>query len=315
VKTYRYADLVLSSSLALPELPAAGARRSGEAAIAFEVTTSSPPEPEACRWVDFPDGDGRDAPPAVARTDGGFLLRFPAAADFLISADATRVVCSPHGAQAAEAIRHLLLDQVLPRVVAHLGRLVLHAGAVTLESATLAIVGTSGVGKSTLIAGFHRAGFHALTDDGFIVMVNDTGCTGLALYTGLRLWPPSIAGLDIDPAETEPMDSRSAKRRVRLPAAGAPAPEPLIALFVLTPPPNEDEVQDVTIAPLSARDACVELLRASFQLDIGNPQGAAGHLENAALVAGRLPVFALSYPRDYALLPRVREAILRCLEP
>lgn len=314
MKSYRYADLVLSSSLALPELPAAGARRSGEAAIAFGVTTSSPPEPEADRWVDFPVGDSREAPPAVARTEGGFLLRFPAAADFLISADATRVVCSPHGAQAAEAIRHLLLDQVLPRVVAHLGRLVLHAGAVTLESATLAIVGTSGVGKSTLIAGFHRAGFHALTDDGLIVMVDDTGCTGLALYPGLRLWPPSIAGLDIDPAETVPMDSRSAKRRVRLPAASAPAPRPLIALFVLTPPPNEDEVHDVTIAPLSARDACVELLRASFQLDIGSPHRAAGHLETAALVARRLPVFTLSYPRDYSRLPVVREAILRCLE-
>ncbi|HSO21615.1 MAG TPA: hypothetical protein VLT81_01835 [Chondromyces sp.] len=279
------------------------------------MITSSPPEPEAGRWVDFPIGDGREAPPAVARTDGGYLLRFPTEADFLISPDASRVVCSPHGAQAEKTIRHLLLDQVLPRVVAHRGRLVLHAGAFELTGAAVAVVGASGLGKSTLIAGFHRAGFHALTDDGLIVMVDDTGCTGLALYPGLRLWPPSIAGLDIEPAETVPMDSRSAKRRVRLPAAGAPAPRPLIALFVLTPPPNEDEVQDVTMAPLSARDACVELLRASFQLDIGSPHRAAGHLETAALVAGRLPVFTLSYPREYALLPGVREAILRSLEP
>jgi hypothetical protein len=266
-------------------------------------------------WIDFPPVGSYSKPLRVARSAGGFLVRFPTLADFFVSDDGRRIDCRPLAGSAPETVRHLLLDQVLPRVVAHRGRLVLHAGAVELKGAAVAAVGASGLGKSTLIAGFHRAGFHALTDDGLIVMVDDTGCTGLALYPGLRLWPPSIAGLDIEPAETVPMDSRSAKRRVLLPEAGAPAPQPLIALFVLTPPPNENGVQDVTIAPLSARDACVELLRASFQLDIGSPRRAAGHLETAALVAGRLPVFTLSYPRDYTLQPGVREAILRCLGP
>ena len=315
MKSYRYADLVLSSSPALPELPAAGARRSGEAAIAFEVTTSSPPEPEAATWVDFPFGDGREAPPAVARKDGGFLLRFPATADFLISTDATRVVCSPHGEQAAETIRHLLLDQVLPRVLAHRGRLVLHAGAVEIDGAAVAVVGASGLGKSTLVAGFHEAGFHALTDDGLIVTVTDMGSTCLALYPGLRLWPSSAARLGVDSAGTLPMSGTSTKYRIPLPAAEEAQPRPLASAIILSPPPDDDDVRHVTLTRLSPRDACVELLRASFQLDIGNPRRAAGHLETAAQVADRLPVYALGYPRDYSRLPEVREAILRSLEP
>lgn len=313
--TYVCADLILASSMALPELQVAGRGSQADELIVFEISKGTLSEPDPDSWIEFPPVSSRDCPLAVARTGAGLVLRFAAIADFLVSEDGARVACRPATGCPPGTIRHLLLDQVLPRVVAHRGRLVLHAGAVELKGAAVAAVGASGLGKSTLVAGFHRAGFHALTDDGLIVMVDDTGCTGLALYPGLRLWPPSIAGLDIEPAETVPMDSRSAKRRVRLPAANAPAPQRLIAVFVLTPPPNKHEVHDVTIAPLSAREACVELLRASFQLDIGNPRRAAGHLETAAQVAGRLPVFALSYPRDYSRLPQVREAILRCLEP
>lgn len=314
MRNYRYADLVLSSSLALPELPAAGDRRSGGAAIAFELTTGSPPEPEAGRWVDFPVADGREAPPAVAKTDGGFVLRFPAAADFVISGDGTRVVCSPHGEQAAETIRHLLLDLVLPRVIAHLGRMVVHAGAVGIDSAALAIVGAGGVGKSTLVASLHGAGHPALTDDGLVIAVDDDGCTCLALYPALRLWPSSLAGLQVQPTDLLPASGGFIKRRVRLNPHGTPGPRRLTSAIVLASKGEHGGGGRLSVSRLSARDACVELLRASFQLDIGDPRRAAGHLETAALVADRLPVYALSYPRDYSLLPEVREAILRSLE-
>ena len=57
------------------------------------------------------------------RLDSYNLLRFPEMADFRISEDASEIFCFPQPETSEETIRHLLLDQVLPRCLAHQERL------------------------------------------------------------------------------------------------------------------------------------------------------------------------------------------------
>jgi hypothetical protein len=113
--------------------------------------------PDGTLWTEF------------HRADGGYLLRFPQLADFLVSADACTVTCIPVPEVPEGTARHLYLNQVLPLVLSKLGKLVFHASAVEIGSHAVAFVGESGRGKSTLAASFAVSGCRFLTDDGLVV--------------------------------------------------------------------------------------------------------------------------------------------------
>jgi hypothetical protein len=122
-----------------------------------------------------------------------------------------------------------------------------------------------------------------------------------------------MAGLALGTNGDQPTGGNSSKRRLAIPKGTEGAPIKLSALFILEEGPGGGSVPRITATPLSQREACVALLRASFQLDIGNPATAARTLEQAVLVARRLPIFGLSYPREYPLLLEVHEVILEKL--
>ena len=89
------------------------------------------------------------------RIDGNYILQFPNLADFIISEHGALVQYLPKPDIPIETIRHLLLDQVIPRVLGQQGRLVIHASAVTLPNRkTIAFLGNSGQGKSTIASYF-----------------------------------------------------------------------------------------------------------------------------------------------------------------
>ena len=106
------------------------------------------------------------------------------------------------------------------------------------------------------------------------------------------------------------MASYSLKNRVTLPQNEEIDPVELAALFVLDKSGRENKEPDVSIASLSQRDACMELVRNSFQLDVSNQEQVTALFSSAAAVAERVPVFSLSYPRDFSIMPSVLEAVL-----
>src|SRR5260370_35591812 len=68
---------------------------------------------------------------ARAGTSDGYLLRFLELADFLVDRAGHHITCvSRHPATSDLTIRALLLDHVIPPVIALRGRYVLHAPAV-----------------------------------------------------------------------------------------------------------------------------------------------------------------------------------------
>lgn len=268
-------------------------------------------EPMATDWIHHWHTASGDISLSLAGIGKGFLLRFPSLADFVIDGDGSHISAWLVPENDEDTLRHLLLDQVLPRVLSHQGRLVLHASAVCVDGRVLAFVGETGSGKSTLAASLYLSGYRLLTDDGLLIQ-EEGGCIkALSCYPGLRLWPESVAVLFGESVNMKAMASYSPKNRVGLPRNNNNNQLELAALFVLRNPALGDEAVAVRVSPLSQRDACMELVRNSFQLDVSNHKKLTGLFAAASNVAERLPVFLLSYPRNFSFLPDVHEAIIQ----
>jgi hypothetical protein len=72
---------------------------------------------------------------------------------------------------------------------------------------------------------------------------------------------------------------------------------------------------EIRMQRLKVPDACMALIENSFALDPGDAGQATGRLTAASGLARAVPAFQISYPRNYEVLPTVRDAILeRCAE-
>lgn len=307
--TYRVSDLVFASRVAFPELvPVAGA--GPECTFALARRPLAPPRP---RWYHrWPLPDGTDWV-RFARSGSDYLLRFTRLADFLVSADAARVRCWPRAGTPVETVRHLFLNQVLPLVLGHRGRLVVHASAIVTPQGAVAFLGGSGRGKSTLAASFWAAGFPLVTDD--CLRIDDRGGTLVAVpsYPAVRLWPDALRRLALDAPAPRRTAHYSEKLRVTPGQTARPfalGPAPLVRLYVLADARRARGSARAGLEPLTVRDALVELIGHLYRLDIGRRDALRRDFDRLADMAGRLHMCRLRVPRGLRRLDEVREAVL-----
>ncbi len=153
---------------------------------------------------------------SVARHPLGYRFHFPALADFYVSQDGRDIRCSPAPSIPGHTIEHLLLDQVLPRVMSHHGRTVLHASAMKHGERAIIFLGDAGWGKSTLTASFCGMGLPLITDDCLLLDEGDEQVMGVGSYPGLRLWPDSLRSLDRHEDAHAHVSHYSSKQRLGL---------------------------------------------------------------------------------------------------
>lgn len=306
--TYLFCGQTIQSSIPLPELLRAD---QADAKLFFKLERPqerSIDQPWSHHWLS-PDGEKSLS---YRWQDSCHWLRFPGLADFLLSAHAERISCFPFSEMPLETIRHLLLDQVLPRCLAHQGQIMLHASAVRLELGLILLVGDSGAGKSTLAGNFHRAGHPAISDDCVWVKENDHQILAVPSYGGLRLWDDSLEVLFPSDAHTPSMAHYSSKKRVtlnkdELPESGTGIP--ILAVIVLSPA-DPISASDVSLDRLSRRETFIAMLKQTFQLDLRDLERMTRHTQALGRIVPMLPSYQLSMPRDYDLLPVVRQKIL-----
>lgn len=240
-----------------------------------------------------------------------FILDFPGQAQFSITfPDCGIVTFSASDAFLSETINHLLVDQVMPRVIAHRGDLVLHAGAVALGGRAVVVTAPSGYGKSTLTASLAADGATLIGDDALIVDSDRAGYRVRAVYPSLRLLPDSVAHLYGDAIETGMVAHYSAKRRIDLAHEGADigSNAPLALILSLGPP--DDNISARRLLPM---EACMTLISNSFALDPTDTVRARDKLVRTSALATSTPAWELRYPRDYSRLREVHEKIYELL--
>ena len=308
---YSYADITLSSMFPMAGL-LGGNGEEKSPTFTFRLLESPPSEPVAAEWLHDWRTTAGDITVSLARLAQGYLLRFPSLADFIIDQAGFGIGAWPLPGTDEDTVRHLLLDQVLPRALSRQGCLVLHASAVSVEGQALAFVGDTGRGKSTLAASLHLAGYPLLSDDGLVLRAAEGNIKAVPCYSGLRLLPESVAALFEKSPRKKAMASYSPKNRVVLPETNeAAACLDLAALFVLGKPRDGNIETGVTVVKLLQREACMALVRNAFQLDVTDHRQVGTLFSAAATAAAGVPVFSLSYHRDFSSLPAVHEAILQ----
>jgi len=247
------------------------------------------------------------------RRDTDYLLSFPQQADFHIEAGGT-INCLPAPGVAQGLLRHLLLNQVLPRYLAHTGEQLLHASAVTLANgATVAFLGESGFGKSTLASYCHLHGAQFIDDDCILLR---SGAAGLRIAGGvptLRLYPDSLRALGHNPAGFTPYADRTDK--LEMSVAGQQThlatPPILQALFLLRAPGEAPADGAVTITPAGGQVALMSLVRGAFNLNPADRNTLRQMFQHhVQLLAGGLPVYHLNFPKAHSALPQVLQALL-----
>ncbi len=307
VHLYRIFDLTLASTLPLPELPEAPR---GPPDLRCCLADSGAPEPEDIAWRHHWSDPAGAVTASIGVRGADYILRFPQTAQFEVSPVQARIRCRPAPGCPAELYRHLLLDQVVPRVLAHRGELVAHAGAALIDGACACFLGTSGAGKSTLVAALGCLGQGALADDGIILRPTEGTTVCIPSYPGARLWDDSLARLL--PSQGKPSTDQGWKRRIipQLPGKSEPR-APLAACFFLDGAASGGELR---IEPVAGPEAMMAMIQHSFQFDVTDPRHLAGQFSRLGEVLATRPgLFRLAYPHDYARLPEVCEALVRTL--
>lgn len=243
------------------------------------------------------------------RSGDGYLLRFPDLADFEVSADGTEVVAHPAEGTDEITVEHLYINQLVPLALSRQGRPAFHASAVTVPGGAVAFLGKTGMGKSTLAASFALQDAEFLTDDALLIEETTDGCLALPSHASVRLWEDSVEALVGD--DIPKAHAISYTDKARLLAGDALAysadPQPLLAAFVL----EREDVAAVDIRTLTGLDRYMAWVGNSFLLDIEDHDLLARHFEWTHRISGSVPTFALDYPRDYGILPNVRDAVRR----
>lgn len=310
---YRVSGLRVRSVFALPELCAA--RRSDKGRLPemeFSVERGTPSKRRHKLLLRQKNDDGSTWL-ECSRSGSALRFDFPGLAAFDVNASLTQVRCVASESIPAETVRHLFLDQVVPMLLAHMGREVLHASAVSTPGGASAFAGTSQSGKSTLAAAFQVSGYPALCDDCLLLGWNDAGRpTVEPSYPGLRLWDDSVAAL-FDGSPVLPAVSHySAKRRVPAAARRGARAEPLRAIY-LPSWQASGRRRAPGIERLSLRDALMALIKSSFRVDAGDRKRAVRQMDALERLVRQVPVKRLVLARDFSRLAEARDAVLEDL--
>jgi hypothetical protein len=315
-RRYQYSGTQLSIfGFELPNLAISTAIDSNAPELNVRMARSCPPL-EKIVWIHDWSSDPKKATTTMSlgRLGDRAVLSFPDAADFILSPCATSIEIAPTPEASDVTVEHLLLDQVLPRVLAWKGRLVLHGGAVMVGSEAIMFLGDTGRGKSTLTAKLASQGLQLLSDDGVVVEHSATRVCVRATYPSLRLLPDSIAHVCDTEQRYSPVAEYTDKQRIFLPPTDAnTAPQPLLRLFFLS---DDVEVSatEVIIRRLSAREVCLGILANSFELDPTDGTAASRRLDQAAKIANLVPGYSLSFPRSFGRLTEVCTFVLNTSE-
>lgn len=296
---YRFFDFTLDSDVLLPELepdssgyPVLILREGGAlSGLSADECVQDPGENDARPW------------PRVVRLDDGYVLAFGDRLSLRYSSG--RVDWARAGTLSPDTFRHALLDQALPLIAAHEGRVVVHAACAIQNRRAVLFAGPAGQGKSTLVASLLAHGWQCAADDAVALRVQGERVLVRPSYGGLRLWPDSADALGYAGGDASALSS--GKRRF----GSLPISEGELALHAIYALASADPDRIPVVQELSPRESLMALVRNSYVLDPADGGRAAAQFETLAAVVRRIGVRSLVVPHRFEVLDEIRARIER----
>jgi hypothetical protein len=237
-----------------------------------------------------------------------WLFRYPGVGEFEVDRAGGGIIARPTPDGSPELLAILLSGAVLAHLVAVDGDPMLHASAVEVGGESLAIVGPSGAGKTTLAAMLCGAGATLVTDDTLRVRLEAERVVCFRGTDRLRLRPNTEELAEIDGAETvQTVDGRLGVT----PQLASAATVPLASVVVPVP---SREATSLAIDRLSPRDALLELLRVPRVAGWRDPDPSRLYFEACSELVEAVPVARATVPWGPPFGPNIGVAILRSLD-
>lgn len=309
LNTYLFGDQILQSTVNFKQLP----RLIGAVTFSgIQIALLPAHQPADLQWLHEWKESDDSVTIGIASHELGFLLRFPELCDFILDTGQRIIQVVPHDELDEYTIEHLLVDQVLPRFLAHEGSLLLHACALNVHGRTVLFLGKSGWGKSTLAGLFHEAGYPLYSDDCVLLQLRDAHWQAIATYPSLRLYEDSIDSIFADASLLSPVSEYSDKQRITLPIDQEQLAPALHAMYFLSDPATAST--EIQITSMRPANTCIELIERSFRLDLGNRAQSRQLMTSAAELTQNTPAYRLSYPHDFENNSRLLAQIIQHIQ-
>ncbi len=238
---------------------------------------------------------------------GEFLLRIDNVARYYVS-KGNRINIEPENTGHEQDIRLFLMGSAMGALLHQRNILPVHGSAVAVNGKGVVFTGPSGVGKSTLAAGFHKQGHPLVADDICAISTGKNDRT--MLIPGLpclKLWHDTLKILDACSDNLKPVRHNRKIKKYYLPAeAICDAPLPVSSIFGLETT-NHDQFK---ITTLNGMDKIQPLIRNTFRKNfLEGLSGKEKHFETCARIASEVSIFTVMRPRSPFLLDELMELV------
>ncbi|HNX96251.1 MAG TPA: hypothetical protein PKK12_01085 [Candidatus Aminicenantes bacterium] len=279
--THRIFGLSVRSVLSLPapDLESIGGEPDVEIALGTVPETLSDAKASGLRYWSRP---------------GEFLLRVDGVARYHVQ-DGRRITIAPEPGVNTNDLLVFLMGSTMGALLHQRGILALHAGAIEANGKAILFCGKSGIGKSTLTAGFHRRGHPFLADDVCAVTMSPEGPLVLPGFSRLKLWADTLKKLDSNVNGLGSMRWRDGLEKYFLPVESShDRPIPVGAIFLLSDT-NSDRLE---VVELKGMEKVPPLINQTYRFRFLEGQGGKdGHFAQCTAVARHAPLFRVVRPR------------------
>ncbi len=293
---YRFHGLAVDSQIPLPSLLPCIPPTNADVAIRIGDTPralSNPRTQGAC----------------FAARPGEFLIWKEGVARFFVSEGREIVVEPAEGAPVSE-IQRLLLSSPTSALLLQRGGLPLQASSVAHRAGAVLFVAGPCVGKSTLAMACCTRGLKLLADDLTVVLPDSSGgCRVPPAYPAIKLWPPSLRRMGMDPDAFPRLRPELDKRVVPCVERFETQARPVAAICFL----RREEVNDPTslLAPVSPTQGVAMLMNHVYRLPFAVGLGVQASLfHQAAALARSVRLLHATQPLKGFRLAELAEQIM-----
>ena len=301
---YSVYGITLVSELSL-SLPLAAGENSADTVVRLEVAES-----EAFRSVphDLPLDPNHWLQHAVLE-NGELYMRGAEWFDFLVSSNGRRVLCRNLSNVALESFEAYLTNFAISAALVQLGEEPLHSTVIVIGGRAVGLLGASGAGKSTLASYLIERGARLLTDDMLRVTIEGGNVLGHPGPSRLKLFKEAANRYlqnPVNPARWNPLGAKLIYELSDLKIARSA--RRLSALYRLDTPMSESD-RGVALEQLTGLELFKTISASTMISRLNTPARLARQFRFAERMAGMLPVYRLSYPRNFDVFSQVAEQI------
>lgn len=291
---HRIFGLNITSSLRLPSLA---------------ITAPQPDVPDVVIiYGDTPEtlSDPRIKGVRYQAAPGEFLLRVDNVARFYVQ-DGNRITITPETGASEDDILIFLMGSAFGALLHQRNTLVLHGSAIAVNGQSVAFCGPSGIGKSTIAAGFHQRGYPFLSDDLCAIAMCSGRPAVIPGFPRLKLWADTLKKLDTGKDQLKSVRWGVDLEKYFLPVDSCQhTPVPLQAVFILKST-NKDAL---AITPLPGNEKIDPLIENTYRMHfLHGLGGKKDHFKQCAAVAAKAEVCKVVRPDKGFLLDELMDLV------